>query len=106
MDILKRIGRYFLILVAVTFVAQVPVGGRSIENHYHNFVNSNGFQHWYWTFVSPITWAGKKVVGSVKSLGGHSASVAGSSMGSVIERARELPPQIESQELPSAEAAR
>jgi hypothetical protein len=48
------------ILLIMTVLGQIPVKGRSLENRYHHFVNSPGFQDAYWNLVRPVTWSWDK----------------------------------------------
>lgn len=55
-----------VLLAVVTTVGQVPFKGRSLENHYHEAVNSEGFQGFFWAMATPVTWTADKVAGLFK----------------------------------------
>ena len=61
MIVLKIAGRILLFFVVLTILGQVPFEGRSLENRYHRVVNSQRFQHIYWTTLRPVTWTSEKV---------------------------------------------
>ncbi len=50
-----------LTLSLVTAVGQIRFNQRSLENRYHDFVNSDGFQTWFWAFALPVTWTTEKI---------------------------------------------
>lgn len=43
-------------LVIITCVGQVPVGGISLEQRYHRFINTAEFQNFFWSMATPVTW--------------------------------------------------
>ena len=53
--------RAALVLAAVTGIGQIPYKGVSLEWHYHEAINSEKFQNFFWTTVRPITWTSEKV---------------------------------------------
>jgi hypothetical protein len=53
---IKLIERMFFYALIFTAVGQIPFQGKNVERHYHEFVNSNGFQDFFWTVASPATW--------------------------------------------------
>jgi len=51
-----------LLAVAIfTGVGQIRWNERSFENRYHEFVNSEKFQDWFWAMAIPVTWTGDKI---------------------------------------------
>ncbi len=48
-------------LVLFTVLGQVPIKGQSLENRYHELVNSEPFQKAYWTLAAPFTWSMNEV---------------------------------------------
>ncbi len=65
MFILVSMGRAFvrlaIIVAVVTALGQVPFKGKSLENHYHDGVNSGEFQTFFWALATPVTWTAEKV---------------------------------------------
>lgn len=61
MSLLRFLLKATLILAGVTAVGQIRWGERSLENRYHNFVNSDGFQAWFWAMALPATWTTEKI---------------------------------------------
>jgi hypothetical protein len=65
---LRYLLKGLLILAIFTAVGQIRMGGRSVENRYHGFVNSDGFQTWFWAMALPVTWTGEKIQNSFAGL--------------------------------------
>jgi hypothetical protein len=63
---LKWLLNGLLIIAIFTAVGQIRVGPRSLENHYHDYVNSDGFQTWFFALARPITWTGEKITTSYR----------------------------------------
>lgn len=57
---LRYLLKGLLILAIFTAIGQIRTGGRSFESRYHSFVNSDGFQKWFWAMAIPVTWSGEK----------------------------------------------
>ena len=55
-------------LAIFTALGQVRFSGRSVENRYHGFVNSDGFQTWFWAMAIPVTWTGEKIQSSIAGI--------------------------------------
>jgi hypothetical protein len=54
--------RLSLALLILTVIGQIRVGQRSLENRYHESVNSVQFQEAYWALMTPITYTYSKVL--------------------------------------------
>jgi hypothetical protein len=63
----KKLFQVLIILAVVTVVGQVPIKEKTLEKRYHEFVNSDEFQNFYWALMTPVTWTADKVVSLVKS---------------------------------------
>jgi len=57
---IKAIERMLFYILIFTAFGQIPFQGKNIERHYHEFVNSDGFQDFFWKLASPVTWTVKK----------------------------------------------
>ena len=57
-----------LLLALFTAVGQVRFSERSLEDRYHSFVTSDGFQTWFWAMALPVTWTGEKIQQGFASL--------------------------------------
>jgi hypothetical protein len=62
---IKVIERMFFYILIFTAVGQIPFKDKNIERHYHDFVNSSGFQEFFWTLASPVTWTVQKTASAV-----------------------------------------
>ncbi len=63
----KKIVKLGVTLAVITVIGQIPIKDKSIENHYHEYVNSEQFQNFYWALMTPVTWTTEKVVSLVKA---------------------------------------
>ncbi len=54
------IERMLFYCLLFTAAGQIPFQNKNIERHYHEFVNSSGFQDFFWTLASPVTWTATK----------------------------------------------
>lgn len=61
MGAIRILGRLGIMLFVLTIVGQIPVKGKSLEQRYHQSVNSSVFQKTFWTVFRPVTWTGEKV---------------------------------------------
>ncbi|MEO5667726.1 MAG: hypothetical protein ABIR96_06695 [Bdellovibrionota bacterium] len=65
---LRYLIKGLLVLSIFTAVGQVRIKHRSVEDRYHGFVNSDGFQTWFWAMALPVTWTGDKIHDGFASL--------------------------------------
>jgi hypothetical protein len=63
----QKLIRLGVVVVVITVIGQIPIRDKSIENHYHEFVNDEKFQSFYWALMTPVTWTTEKVVSLVKT---------------------------------------
>jgi hypothetical protein len=49
-----------------TAVGQIRVDGRSLENRYHVWVNSQTFQKHFWNVVRPATWTYERALNLIQ----------------------------------------
>ena len=61
MSLIRFVFRACIYLVILTLIGQIPVGGKSLENRYHRFVNSPKFQKSFWTAAHPVVWTWDKI---------------------------------------------
>lgn len=61
MRALKVVGRLLVFLLVLTIIGQFRWNGRSLENYYHNAVNSETFQDGWATATSPFRWFAERV---------------------------------------------
>jgi hypothetical protein len=62
----KKLVKVGVSLAVITVIGQIPIKDKNIENHYHEYVNSEKFQNFYWALMTPVTWTTEKVVSLVK----------------------------------------
>ena len=63
---IKLFEKMFFYMLIFTALGQIPFKGKNIEKHYHDFVNSSGFQEFFWTLAYPVSWTverGAKLAG-------------------------------------------
>jgi hypothetical protein len=65
LSIIRLIERMFFYVLIFTALGQVPFKDKNIEKHYHDFVNSSGFQEFFWTIAWPVTWSVQKTAALV-----------------------------------------
>jgi hypothetical protein len=57
--------RIAVMMLVITLIGQIRYQGRSLENRYHDFVNSEGVQARLEKIQEPIVWTYNKVVSLV-----------------------------------------
>ena len=60
--------RAILVFAVITAIGQIRWNERSVENRYHNFVNSDEFQTWFWALSLPVTWGTEKLERGLNAL--------------------------------------
>ena len=58
---MKGLWRALLLAVFITVIGQVTYKEDSLENRYHEFVNSSQFQTHFWVVMKPLTWTGERI---------------------------------------------
>ncbi len=58
--LIKLVEKMFFYILIFTALGQIPFKGKNIERHYHDFVNSEGFQDFFWTLAYPVSWTVEK----------------------------------------------
>jgi len=65
MGFFKVFIRFFVIIFLMVVVGQVPFKGKTLENHYHEYVNTVEFKKNYkkfiYVFARPFVWGAKKL---------------------------------------------
>lgn len=60
MGVLNFLGRTLFYLFLLTLVGQLRWNGLSLENYYHEAVNSSPFQSAWMTATAPFQWVGER----------------------------------------------
>lgn len=60
MGVLNFFGRALFYLLILTLIGQLRWNGLSLENYYHDAVNSKPFQSTWSTATAPFKWVGER----------------------------------------------
>lgn len=57
----RGLWKIVLMATVLTILGQVTYKGDSLENRYHEWVNSGEFQKKFWVAMTPLTWTTDKI---------------------------------------------
>ncbi|MEZ4814683.1 MAG: hypothetical protein R3A80_05690 [Bdellovibrionota bacterium] len=60
MGVLKFLGQTLFFFIILTLIGQLRWNGLSLENYYHQSVNSRSFQKSWATATAPFQWVGER----------------------------------------------